>query len=119
MHQPSQVARRSRARIHALWPILYYTIVDRIAEMIAQSNAALVATLAESLHGLKSPHIPSLQLSRFMRVLTQLRNQMERAAASDAEDAALVLIRDNAPKGLFLRGVREQSVCQELRRIAY
>ena len=39
---------------------------DRIAEMIAQSNAALAATLAGALQGLRSPHIPSLKLSRFM-----------------------------------------------------
>ena len=39
---------------------------DRIAEMIAQSNAALAATLAGALQGLRSPHIPSFKLSRFM-----------------------------------------------------
>ena len=39
---------------------------DRIAEMIAQPNAALAATLAGALQGLRSPHIPSLKLSRFM-----------------------------------------------------
>ena len=54
-----------------------------------------------------------------MPVLMQLHNRKERAASSDAEGAALVLIRDNAMKGLFVRGVREQSVRQELRRIAY
>lgn len=188
---------------------------DRIAEMIAQSNAALAATLAEALQGIRSPH-PSLKLSRFMghpkrggdptvaewlhefevyarqtgvkdvdramalldhlggcareevlcqpervrqdckalvallllrfgppetvpslstafhgrmqldsesladysRVLMQLHNRMERAAASEAEGAALVLLRDNALKEQFVRGVREQSVRQELRRIA-
>ena len=189
---------------------------DRIAEMIAQSNAALAATLAGALQGLRSPHIPSLKLSRFMghpkrggdptvaewlqefdvyarqtgvkdvdravalldhlggfareevlcqpervrqdckalvallllrfgppetvpslskafhgrvqldsesladysRVLMQLHNRIERAAASEAEGAALVLLRDNVLKEQFVRGVREQSVRQELRRIA-
>ena len=38
---------------------------DRIAEMIAQSNAALVATLAEALQGMRAPLVPSLKLSRF------------------------------------------------------
>ena len=177
--------------------------------MIAQSNAALAATLAGALQGLRSPHIASLKLSRFMghpkrggdptvaewlqefdvyarqtgvkdvdravalldhlggcareevlcepervrqdckalvalllllfgppetvpslstafhgrmeldsesladysRVLMQLHNRM-------AEGAALVLLRDNALKEQFVRGVREQSVRQELRRIA-
>ena len=37
---------------------------DRIAEMIAQSNAALVATLAEALQGMRAPLVPSLNLSR-------------------------------------------------------
>ena len=181
---------------------------DRIAEMIGQSNAALAATLAGALQGLRSPHIPPFKLSRFMghpkrggdptvaewlqefdvyarqtgvkdvdravalldhlggfareevlcqpervrqdckalvallllrfgppetvpslstafhgrmqldsesltdysRVLMQLHNRMERAAASEAEGAALVLLRDNA--------LKEQSVRQELRRIA-
>ena len=48
----------------------------------------------------------------------QLHNRMERAAASEAEGAALVLLKDNALKEQFVRGVREQSVRQELRRIA-
>ena len=39
---------------------------DRIVEIVAQSNAAWAATLAEALQGLRSPHIPSLELSRFM-----------------------------------------------------
>ena len=38
---------------------------DRIAEMIAQSNAALVATLAEALQGMRASLVPSLKLSIF------------------------------------------------------
>ena len=190
---------------------------DRIAEMIAQSNAALVATLAEALQGIRASFAPSLKLCRFMgyperdgdptvaewlhgfdmyarqtgvkdsdralvllyllggrareevlcqpervrqdgkaldtllllhfgppetvhlpstafharkqldsesfadysRVLMQLHNRMERAAASEAESAALVILRDTALKEQFVQGVREQSVRQELRRIAF
>ena len=44
---------------------------------------------------------------------------MELAAASDAEGAALELLRDTTLKEQFVRGVREQSARQELRRIAY
>ena len=39
---------------------------DRIAKMIAQSNADLVATLAEALQAMRAPLVPSLKLSRFM-----------------------------------------------------
>ena len=39
---------------------------DRIAEMIAQSNAGLVATLAEALQGMTASVVPLLKLSRFM-----------------------------------------------------
>lgn len=41
----------------------------------------------------------------------RLSDRMEKAAASRA------LLRDTALKEQFVRGVREQSVCQELRRI--
>ena len=190
---------------------------DRLAEMIAQSNAALVETLAEALQGMRVPFVTSLKLARFMehpkrggdptvaawlyefdvyarqtgvkdvdravalldhiggcareevlcqpervrqngkalvallllrfgppdtlpslstafygrmqldsesladysRVLMQLHTRMERAAASEAEGAAIVLLRDNALKEQFVRGVRQQSVRQELRLIAY
>ena len=44
---------------------------------------------------------------------------MERAAASEAESAAILIIRDNALKEQFVQCVREQSVRQELRRIAF
>ena len=190
---------------------------DRIAEMIAQSNAALVATLVGALQGIRAPFAPSLKLCRFTgyperdgdpavaewlhefdmyarqtgvkdagravvllyhlcgrareevlcqpervrqdckalvslrllrfgppdtvhllstafharmqldsesladysRVLMQLHNRMERAAASEAESSALVILRDTALKEQFVQGVREQSVRQELRRIAF
>ena len=36
-----------------------------IAQMIAQSNAALVATLAEALQGMRASLVPSLKLSIF------------------------------------------------------
>ena len=49
----------------------------------------------------------------------QLENRMVHAAASEAESAALVFLRDNALKEQFVQCVREQSVRQELRRIAY
>ena len=44
---------------------------------------------------------------------------MERAAASEADSAALVRLRGNPLKEQFVQGVREQSVRQELRRIAF
>ena len=62
--------------------------------------------------------LDSERLTYYSRVLMQLHNRMERAAASEAEGAALVLLRDNALTDQFVRGVREQSVRQELRRIA-
>ena len=48
----------------------------------------------------------------------QLQNRMEEAAASDAESAALVLLRDNALKERFVQCVREQSA-RQVRWIAY
>ena len=39
---------------------------DLIAKMIARSNTALVATLAEALQGIRAPFVPSLKLCRFM-----------------------------------------------------
>ena len=44
---------------------------------------------------------------------------MVRAAASEAKSAALVLLSDNSLKEQFVQGVREHSVRQEPRRIAY
>ena len=57
-------------------------------------------------------------LADYSRVM-QLHNRMERAAASEAESAAVVILRDNVLKEQFVQGVREQSVRQELRRIAF
>ena len=61
----------------------------------------------------------SESLADYSRVLMQLQNRMVQAAASEAESAALVLLRDNELKEQFVQCVREQSVRQELRRIAY
>ena len=57
-------------------------------------------------------------LTDYSRVLMHLNSRVEKAAASEAEGQALALLRDNALKEQFVRGVREQSVRQELRRIA-
>ena len=47
-------------------PFTFAMADDRIAEMIAQSNVTLVATLAEALQGMRAPIVLSLKLSRFM-----------------------------------------------------
>ena len=47
-----------------------------------------------------------------------LRNRMKKAAATKDEGRALTLLRVIALKGQFIEGVQEQSVGQELRRIA-
>ena len=39
---------------------------ERIAEMIAQSNAVLAATLAGALQGLRVPPVPTMKLDKFM-----------------------------------------------------
>ena len=57
-------------------------------------------------------------LAIYNRVLMRLRNRMEKAAASEAEHRALALLRDTALMHKFIEGVQEQSVRQELRRIA-
>ena len=57
-------------------------------------------------------------LADYSRVLMHLHSRMEKAAATEAEGQAMALLRDNALKEQFVRGVREQSVRQELRRIA-
>ena len=48
----------------------------------------------------------------------RLHSRMEKAAVTRAEEEALVLLRDNALKEQFVRGVKEHSVRHELRRIA-
>ena len=45
---------------------------EQIVEMIAQSNAALAATLAEALQGIRAHLVPSLKLSRFMGYLKRV-----------------------------------------------
>ena len=39
---------------------------ERIAEMIAQSNAVLAATLAGALQVLRVPPVPTMKLDKFM-----------------------------------------------------
>ena len=58
-------------------------------------------------------------LAEYSRVLVGLRNRMEKAAATEAEGRTLALLRDTALKYQFIEGVQEQSVRQELRRIAF
>ena len=57
-------------------------------------------------------------LADYSRVLMRLHSRMEKAADTRAEEEALVLLRDNALKEQFVRGVKEHSVRHELRRIA-
>ena len=63
--------------------------------------------------------LPGETLAEYSRVLMGLRNRMEKAAATDAEGHALALLRDTALKYQFIKGVQEQSVRRELRRIAF
>ena len=56
-------------------------------------------------------------LADYSRVLMRLHSRMEKAAVTRAEEEALVLLRDNALKEQFVRGVKEHSVRHELRRI--
>ena len=39
---------------------------ERIAEMIAHTNAVLAATLAGALQGLRVPPVPTVKLDKFM-----------------------------------------------------
>ena len=57
-------------------------------------------------------------LADYSRVLVRLHDRMEKAAATLAEGQALALLRDNALKEQFAQGVGQQSVRQELRRLA-
>ena len=99
-------------------------------ERVRRDGKALVTLLLlrfgppETVHLLSTAFHARMQseresLAEYSRVLMQLQHRMVRAAASEAESAALVLLRDNALKEQFVQGVREQSVRQELRRIAY
>ena len=56
-------------------------------------------------------------LAEYSRVLMRIHDRMEQSAASLVERQALALLRDNALKEQFVRGVRGQSIRQELRRI--
>ena len=56
-------------------------------------------------------------LAEHSRVLMRIHDRMEQSAASLVESQALALLRDSALKEQFVRGVREQSIRQELRRI--
>ena len=58
-------------------------------------------------------------LAEYSRVPMGLRNRMEKAAATEAEGQAQALLRDTALKYQFIEGIQEQSVRQELRRIAF
>ena len=88
---------------------------------------ALVALLLwppEMVHSLGTAfharmQLESESLADYSRVLMQLQNRMVRSAASEAESAVLVLLSDNSLKEQFVQGVREQSVRQNLRRIAF
>ena len=75
-----------------------------------------VPSLSTAFHGRMQFYNESL--ADYSRGLMQLHNRMEQATASEAEGAAIVLLRDNALKEQFVRCVREQSVRQELRRSA-
>ena len=94
-----------------------------------QSVESLVALLRsrfgplESVHSLHAAFHERMQLegeslADYSRVLMRLHNGMEQAAATLAEGRALALLRDNALKEQFVQGVRQQSVRQELRRLA-
>ena len=94
-----------------------------------QSVESLVALLRsrfgplESVHSLHAAFLERMQsegesLADYSRVLVRLHDGMEQAAATLAEGQALALLRDNAFKEQFSQGVRQQSVRQELRRLA-
>ena len=94
-----------------------------------QSVESLVALLRsrfgplESVHSLQAAFLERMQsegesLADYSRVLMRLHVGMEQAATTLAEGQALALLRDNALKEQFAQGVRQQSVRQELRRLA-
>ena len=88
-------------------------------ERVHQDCNALVALLLRrfgppaTVHSLGTAFHARMQLvseslADYSRVLMQLQNRMVQAAASEAESAALVLLRDNALKEQFVQGVRVQ-----------
>ena len=94
-----------------------------------QSMKSLTALLRsrfgplETVHSLQAGFHARMQLegeslAEYSRVLMILHDRIEKAAATLAERQALTLLRDNALKEQFAQGVRQQSVRQELRRLA-
>ena len=94
-----------------------------------QSMEALTALLRsrfgplETVHSLPAGFHARMQLegessADYSRVLMILHGRIEKAVATLAEGQALALLRDNALKEQFAQGVRQQSVRQELRRLA-
>ena len=77
-------------------------------ETVSSVNAAFHARL----------QMDGESLADYSRVLMRLQSHMEKAAVTREEGEALSLLRDNALKEQFVRGVREQLVRQELQRIA-
>ena len=91
-----------------------------------QSVESLVALLRSRFGPLESVHaafhermqLEVESLADYSRVLMRLHDGMEQTAATLAEGRTLALLRDNALKEQFVQGVRQQSVRQELRRLA-
>ena len=94
-----------------------------------QSMESLTALLRsrfgplETVHSLHAGFHARMQLegeslADYSRVLMILHDRIEKAAAALAERQALTLLRDNTLKEQFAQGVRQQSVGQELRRLA-
>ena len=82
------------------------------SERVRQTGNALVALflrrfgpLSKAFHA--RMQLESESLADYSWVLMQLHNRMERTAASEAENAALVLLNDNALKYQFVQGDRE------------
>ena len=77
----------------------------------------------ETVHSLQAGFPARMQLegeslADYSRVLMRLHDRIEKAAATLAEGQAHTLLRDNALKEQFAQGVPQQSVRQELRRLA-
>ena len=98
--------------------------------MWRQSMESLTALLLrsrfgplETVHSLQAGFHARMQLegeslADYSRVLMRLHDRIEKAAATLAEGHVLTLFRDNVLKEQFAQGVRQQSVRQELRRLA-